>query len=151
MIMMEQERNVVNGAMSVALADWLNYLEPIKWLALCGVILVICDLRFGVLASKARGEEIRKSRAVRRTVNKLVDYTCWILLSVGIEYAFGISLHIPLIPVFMMLVIYGVELNSIFDNYFKYRGINIKVNIFKWFKKKVDIIEIEETKDKKEE
>ena len=148
---MEQERNVVNGAMSVALADWLNYLEPIKWLALCGVILVICDLRFGVLASKARGEEIRKSRAVRRTVNKLVDYTCWILLSVGIEYAFGISLHIPLIPVFMMLVIYGVELNSIFDNYFQYRGINIKVDIFKWFKKKVDIIEVEETKDKKEE
>lgn len=149
--MMEQERNVVNGAMSVALADWLNYLEPIKWLALCGVILVICDLRFGVLASKVRGEEIRKSRAVRRTVNKLVDYTCWILLSVGIEYAFGLSLHIPLIPVFMMLVIYGVELNSIFDNYFKYRGINIKVDIFKWFKKKVDIIEVEETKDKKEE
>ena len=147
---MEQERNVVNGAMAVAFSDFMNYLEPIKWLVLCGVILVICDLRFGVMASKVRGEKIRKSRAVRRTINKLVDYTCWVLLAVGIEFAFGISLHIPLIPVFIMLVIYGVELNSIFANYFEYRGINMKVDIFKWFKKKVDIIEIEETKNKEE-
>ena len=149
--MMEQERNVINGAMSVALADWLVYLEPIKWLALCGVLLVFCDLRFGVLAAKTRGESIRKSRAVRRTCNKLVDYTCWVLLSVGIEFAFGITLHIPLIPVFIMLVIYGIELNSVFQNYFDYRGIKAKVNIFNWFKKKsIDIIEVEE-KDKKEE
>ena len=146
---MEQERNVVNGAMAVAFSDFMNYLEPIKWLVLCGVILVICDLRFGVMASKVRGEKIRKSRAVRRTINKLVDYTCWVLLAVGIEFAFGISLHIPLIPVFIMLVIYGVELNSIFANYFEYRGVNMKVDIFKWFKKKVDIIEIEEKEDKK--
>ena len=141
---MEQERNVINGAMSVALADWLVYLEPIKWLALCGILLVFCDLRFGVLAAKARGESIRKSRALRRTCNKLVDYTCWVLLSVGIEFAFGLSLHIPLIPVFIMLVIYGIELNSVFQNYFDYRGINMKIDIFKWFKKKVDIIEVEE-------
>ena len=143
---MEQERNVINGAMSVALADWLVYLEPIKLLALCGILLVFCDLRFGVLAAKARGESIRKSRALRRTCNKLVDYTCWVLLSVGIEFAFGLSLHIPLIPVFIMLVIYGIELNSVFQNYFDYRGINMKIDIFKWFKKKVDIIEIEEKK-----
>lgn len=150
---MEQERNVVNGAMTVALADWLNYLEPIKWLALCGIILVFCDLRFGVMAAKVRGEKIRKSRAMRRTINKLVDYTCWILLSVGIEFAFGMSLHIPLIPVFVMLVIYGIELNSVFQNYFDYRGIKAKVNIFNWFKKKgAEIIEVEvEEKDKKEE
>lgn len=142
---MEQERNVVNGAMTVALADWLSYLEPIKWLALCGIILVFCDLRFGVMAAKTRGEKIRKSRAMRRTINKLVDYTCWILLSVGIEFAFGVSLHIPLIPVFVMLVIYGIELNSVFQNYFDYRHINAKVNIFNWFKKKgADIIEVEE-------
>lgn len=148
---MEQERNVVNGAMTVALADWLSYLEPIKWLAFCGIILVLCDLRFGVMAAKVRGEKIRKSRAMRRTINKLVDYTCWILLSVGIEFAFGASLHIPLIPVFVMLVIYGIELNSVFQNYFDYRGINAKVNIFNWFKKKgADIIEVEE-KEKKEE
>lgn len=142
---MEQERNVVNGAMTVALSDWLNYLEPIKWLALCGIILVLCDLRFGVMAAKTRRERIRKSRAIRRTINKLVDYTCWILLSVGIEFAFGVSLNIPLIPVFVMLVIYGIELNSVFQNYFDYRGINAKVNIFNWFKKKgAEIIEVEE-------
>ena len=149
--MMEQERNVVNGAMSVALADFLGYLEPIKWLVVCGIILVICDLRFGVMASKTRGEKIRKSRAVRRTINKLVDYTCWILLSVGIEYAFGLSLNIPLVPVFIMLVIYGVELNSIFENYFEYRGIKVKVNVFNWFKKKADIIDVETKDNKKEE
>ena len=148
---MEQERNIVNGAMTVALVDWLGYLEPIKWLALCGIILVFCDLRFGVMAAKVRGEKIRESRAMRRTINKLVDYTCWVLLSVGIELAFGISLHIPLIPVFIMLVIYGIELNSVFQNYFDYRRIDAKVNIFNWFKKKVDIIEVEVKTNKKEE
>lgn len=148
---MEQERNVVNGAMTVAFADWLSYLEPIKWLALCGIILVFCDLRFGVMAAKVKGEKIRKSRALRRTINKLVDYTCWILLSVGIEYAFGLSLNIPLVPVFIMLVIYGIELNSVFQNYFDYRGIKAKVNIFNWFKKKVDIIDVETKDNKKEE
>ena len=45
-----------------------------------------------------------------------------------------------------MLVIYGIELNSVFQNYFDYRGIKAKVNVFNWFKKKVDIIEIEEKK-----
>ena len=103
------------------------------------------------MAAKVKGEKIRKSRALRRTINKLVDYTCWILLSVGIEYAFGLSLNIPLVPVFIMLVIYGIELNSVFQNYFDYRGIKAKVNIFNWFKKKVDIIDVETKDNKKEE
>lgn len=145
--MIEQERNVLNGAFAVAISDFLGNFELIKWFAICGIILVFCDLRFGVLAAQKRGENIRKSRAIRRTINKIVDYICWILLSIAIDHTFGLSLHIPLIPVFVMLVIYGIEINSVFQNYFDYRDIDASVNIFKWFAKKTDIIDVD-NKDK---
>ena len=54
---------------------------------------------------------------------------------------------IELLPTIMLLVIYGVEIESIYSNYFEARGKKIKVNILKFFGKKTDIIEIEEEKD----
>jgi hypothetical protein len=49
-----------------------------------------------------------------------------------------------------MLVVYGVELNSIFANYFEYKDINIQVNIWGFIKKKVEgLFEIKEVKDDK--
>ena len=102
------------------------------------------------MASKKRGETIRTSRAVRRSINKLIDYTCWVLLACALEHTFAVPFHIPLLPTIVMLVVYGVEINSIFQNYFEYRGLNLKVDIFKFFKKKTDnIIDIEEVKDDK--
>jgi undecaprenyl pyrophosphate phosphatase UppP len=142
--MFEQERNVLNGSVAVALTDFFEEFESIKWFAILGLILVFCDLRFGILAAKKRGEKIRKSRALRRTINKIVDYICWIILSVAIEHTFGFSLNVPLIPVFIMLVIYGIEINSVYSNYFEYRDIPYRVNVFKWFSKKTDIIDVED-------
>lgn len=136
--------------LAVFLSEFFAFLTPLKWLAFCGIILIVADLRFGVMASKKRGEVIRTSRAVRRSINKLIDYTCWVLLACALEHTFAEPFHIPLLPTLVMLVVYGVEINSIFANYFEYRGLNLKVDIFKWFKKKSnDIIDIEEVKDDK--
>lgn len=144
------EKNIINGTFAVFLSGFFEFLEPLKWLALCGIILIIADLRFGVMASKKRGETIRTSRAVRRSINKLIDYTCWVLLACALEHTFAVPFHIPLLPTIVMLVVYGVEINSIFANYFEYKGLNLKVDIFKFFKKKTnDIIDIEEVKDDK--
>ena len=143
-----QEKNIINGMLAVFLSEFFAFLIPLKWLAFCGIILIIADLRFGVMASKKRGETIRTSRAVRRSINKLIDYTCWVLLACALEHTFAVPFHIPLLPTIVMLVVYGVEINSIFANYFEYRGLNLKVDIFKWFKKKSnDIIDIEEVKN----
>lgn len=144
------EKNIINGTFAVFLSGFFDFLAPLKWLALCGIVLIIADLRFGVMASKKRGEVIRTSRAVRRSVNKLIDYTCWVLLACALEHTFAQPFHIPLMPTIVMLVVYGVEINSIFANYFEYKGLNLKVDIFKWFKKKSnDLIDIEEVKDDK--
>ena len=82
------ERNVVSGAVSVALSGMLDFLAPLKWLALLGLVLIIADLRFGVRAAKVRGETVRFSRAGRRTFNKTVDYICWLLLAAALDRAF---------------------------------------------------------------
>lgn len=138
-----QEKNIINGMLAVFLSDFFLLLTPLKWLAICGVALTLADLRFGIMASKKRGEVIRTSRAIRRSVNKIIDYTCWVLLACALEHTFGEPFNIPLLPTLVMLVVYGVEINSIFANYFEYRGLKIKIDIFDFFKKKVDnIIEI---------
>ena len=145
-----QEKNIINGMLAVFLSEFFAFLTPLKWLAFCGIILIIADLRFGVMASKKRGEVIRTSRAIRRSINKMIDYTCWVLLACALKHTFAVPFHIPLMPTIVMLVVYGVEINSIFANYFEYRGLNLKVDIFKWFKKKsADIIDIEEVKNDK--
>lgn len=145
-----QEKNIINGMLAVFLSEFFAFLTPLKWLAFCGIILIIADLRFGVMASKKRGEKIRTSRAIRRSVNKLIDYTCWVLLACALEHTFAVPFHIPLMPTLVMLIVYGVEIDSIFSNYFEYRDINIKVSIVEFIKKKIgDLFEIKEAQNDK--
>lgn len=136
--------------LAVFLSEFFAFLTPLKWLAFCGIILIIADLRFGIMASKKRGEKIRTSRAIRRSVNKLIDYTCWVLLACALEHTFAEPFHIPLLPTLVMLIVYGVEIDSIFSNYFEYRDINIKVSIVEFIKKKIgDLFEIKEAQNDK--
>ena len=44
-------------------------------------------------------------------------------------------------------MVYGFEINSCYGNYFEAHGKKVKVNVFKLFAKKADIIEVEEKKD----
>ena len=125
----------------------MDLIEPLKWFMLLAVILIIADLRFGIAAAKKRGEQIRFSRAGRRTINKIVDYLCWILLAGAIGKAFGLPFDIPILPAIVLLVIYGFEINSCYGNYFEAHGKKVKVNIFKYFSKKADIIDVEEKEE----
>ena len=130
--------------MAAIMSGFLEFMEPLKWFFLLGLILIVVDLRFGVLAAKARGEKIRTSRAVRRTLNKIIDYLCWILVAGAMGKAFGMPFDVPILPAIVLLVIYGCEVNSCYGNYFEAHGKKIRINIFKFFAKKADIIEIED-------
>ena len=141
------ERNVLNGVTAVLLSDFVTFFYPLKWFSLLAGLIVLADLRFGVLASKKRGEVVRFSRAVRRTINKLVDYACWLFLAGAFGQAFGHFFDEKILPSLIMLVIFGVEINSCFSNYFEYHGKRVKVDIFKFFSKKTDIIEVENQED----
>lgn len=144
------ERNVSGGMTAIFLAELLEFLYPLRWIGLLALIIILADLRFGTLAAKQRGEMVRFSRAIRRTGNKIVDYICWLLLASAFGLVFGEPFGFATLREIILFVIFGAELQSCFSNYFAYRGLNYKVDIFKFFKAKTDIIDIEET-DKKDE
>ena len=121
-----------------------------KWLLILAFLLTMADLKFGVEKAKYLKEEVRKSRAIRRTLQKICDYIMWIILAYTLDKAF-ISFEIDLLPFIILIVIYGIELESIFQNYFIARGKNIKVNFLKFFGKKTDLIDVEEKEVKDEE
>lgn len=141
------ERNTVGEMMATLMAGFIDFIEPLKYFLLLGMILILADLRFGISAAKKRGEKIRLSRAGRRTLNKMVDYLCWILLAGALDKAFGIPFAIPVLPAVVLLIIFGLEVNSCYSNYFEARGKKIRINIFDFFKKKTTIIDIEEDDD----
>lgn len=129
-------------ACGTMIADFYSHLEP--WLLL-GFVLVMVDLRYGLLAAKTRGETIRISRAWRRTINKAVDYLCWVTVAELMSRTFAVSLGAPVVSMSMLFIIYGIEISSCVNNYFEYKGIQKKFNFFKLMGKK----EIEEAIEEK--
>lgn len=139
-----EERNTISAMTATLMSEFMNFMAPLKWFMLLALILILVDLRFGIAAARHRGEKIRFSRAGRRTLNKMVDYLCWILLAGAIGKAFGVPFDLPVLPAVVLLVIYGFEINSCYGNYFEAHGKQVKVDIFKFFRKKTNIIEVEE-------
>lgn len=129
-----QERNIINGVMASAIMPLLDFYENLLPYIVLAIALIIVDSRFGIKASRKRGETIRPSRKWRRAINKLVDYVCWVTLAGVFGQAYGSVLDIPALAALMLLVVYGIELTSIFNNYFEYKGINKKINFYQLYK-----------------
>lgn len=121
----------VVAAIAATIADFYAHLAP--WLLL-GAILVIVDLRFGIKAARARGEEIRPSRAWRRTINKTMDYLCWVTVAEMCSRTFAPAIGVPVVSLGMLIVIYGIELSSCINNYFEYKHVDRRISIFKLLK-----------------
>ena len=132
---MMQDRNVIAGATAAVISPLVDFYSKLLPFLMLAIALIVIDSRFGILASRKRGEAIRSSRAVRRAINKLVDYICWVTLAGMIGQTFGAAFHIPLLAVIVMCIVYSIELTSIFNNYFFYKGINKKFNGWKFFSK----------------
>ncbi|MDR1707406.1 MAG: hypothetical protein LBR46_05315 [Prevotella sp.] len=130
------------------LTGLLDFFLWAKWLLLLAFLLTMADLKFGITAAKCRNEIIKRSRAVRRTFDKITNYCLWVILAYTFGQAFGQPFGIDLLPLIILLVIYGVELESIYVNYFAAKGKKVRVNFLKWFGKKADVIEIEDKEDK---
>lgn len=140
-----QERNIINGTASVLLtplADFYTSLAPYFVLA---IVLIVVDARFGIEAAVRRGEKIRRSRMVRRSINKLVDYICWVTLAGMFGRVFGEELGIPLLSVVLLVIIYGIEITSCFNNYFEAHGITRRVNLWRLLGRgKIDLADVVE-------
>lgn len=130
-----------------------------RWMILFCVVLIIVDLKFGIENAQARGEAIRMSRAGRRTINKFIDYMCWLLFAGVLGEAIGTPFGFDRIVVADTVLILACvsEIDSIAQNYCEARGLE-KFSLSKFFvsvvkKKNKDIGDaLDETlnKDKKE-
>lgn len=124
--------------LGATIANFYSHLAP--WLLL-GAVALLVDLRFGIKAAKARGETVRTSRAIRRTLNKAIDYLGIVTLAEMLSRTFGVSLGMPIVSMGMLFIIYGIELSSILNNYFEYKGLPWKFNLLKFLRKKSELAE----------
>ena len=125
------ERNIIGGFTAAVLSPFVEGWQHMLWFLILAIILILGDLRFGIAAAKKRGEKIRPSRAVRRSLNKLVDYICWLSIATVVGVNFGSAFGLPLLSVIIMAVVCIIEMSSIIDNYLEYKGIKKKVNVIK--------------------
>lgn len=148
---MMQERNIINGVTTAVVAPLLDFYNNLIPFIILAIVLIFVDSRFGIAAARKRGETIRTSRKWRRAINKLVDYVCWVTLAGLFGQAFGTILGIPVLSGLFLLIVYGIEVTSCFNNYFEYKGIKKKVNIFKLFNRSDVENCIEDVEDIKKE
>lgn len=125
------QTNYAATILSIVGVTLLEFYQPLLPWLLLACVLILSDLRFGVLASKKRGEEIRHSRMWRRTFNKAMDYLCWVTLAGLCSQSIGTIFDIPIVTVGLLLIIYGIEISSCVNNYFVYKGIKKKFNFWK--------------------
>ena len=90
--MQSTESAVLQGGTSVVLTAFLTeILADMLPFLIVAVVVIVVDLVFGIRAARHRDEQVRWSRAFRRTVSKLFEYICWITLSSSLSVAF----HFP--------------------------------------------------------
>lgn len=132
--MMIEESNLVKGtSASILGAEMSGLFWDLRWLIMLAIILVMVDFRFGIKASQARGEKIRKSKAGRRTANKMIDYICYLVLGGILGRAlgepFGIS-HVIIAAVCMGAACL-FEVDSIINNICESKGLKCHFSLFK--------------------
>lgn len=145
------ERNIIGGFTAAVLSPFVEGWQQMLWFLILAVILILGDLRFGIAAAKKRDEKIRPSRAVRRSLNKLVDYICWLSIATVVGVNFGSVFGLPLLSVIIMAVVCIIEMSSIVNNYLEYKGIKQKVNVIKLIARIFRRPEIEEVLEPIEE
>lgn len=134
-----EEKSLISGTTATVLAPFVDGWEKLFTWLIVAIVLIIADLNFGIKAARKRGDTIRRSKAIRRSINKLVDYICWIAIAWVLGVQFSSPFNIPLLPVIVMCFVYGIELQSIIDNYLEYKGVKKRFSLLKfafgWIKK----------------
>ena len=145
-------RNMINGTATSLVLLFYDFYDNLMPFLLLGIVLIIADTRFGAAAAKKRGENIINRIKWRRAINKFIDYVCWVTLAGVFGHAYGKILGIPILSALILLIVYGIEITSCFNNYFESKGIKKKINIFKLIRPDINsAIEDVPEKEKEEE
>ena len=105
----------------------------LRWMILLAIILILSDLWFGISASRLQKIEIRKSRAGRRTLNKIVDYICYVLLGAVLGKAIGepYGMNPIVVSITVMVICYCFEVDSIYGHICEIHGIKKRYSILR--------------------
>ena len=126
----EESALIVEGTVSAALVTLLQtaVLRMIPY-AIPGLMLIILDLFFGIRAAKHRGEVVRASTAIRRSMTKTFSYICWIILATTLAISFGKEF----LEWGTLGLVYANEFLSIIGNYLETKGVQFSiVGVYKW-------------------
>ncbi len=124
---------------SVAAFTFLEELQgllfSLRWALLFVVVLVITDLWSGITAQvRVRGTEFRRSRAIRRTLGKFMEYFCFILiaalLSKAILQPYGIGTEYTGGAIGATIVLL-VEADSIVENVCLIHGFKARFSVLR--------------------
>lgn len=122
-------------------AQLSGYVFDLRWLLGLLVVLIAADFWWGTRESKQKGDELRFSRAMRKTLNKFVDYITYII--VGAFIAHVICVPIGLVENAQAGAAIGIglglicETDSIVKHIFTLHGLK-----FSWRKLLISLIKL---------
>lgn len=128
--MTEESAFVLEGGVSSAAVVFLQQavLRMIPY-AVPSVFLIFLDLIYGIKRAKAKGEKVRVSTAVRRSVTKAFSYVCWLILASTLALAFKQEW----LEWAILGLVYLNELASIVGNHLETKGISFSwVGFYRW-------------------
>ena len=140
---------VQGGAAAVAIAFLQQSVTKMIPYSLPALVLIALDLLYGVRAAKMRGDRVRFSTAIKKTVTKTCSYVCWLILSSTMAVAFDREW----IEIAVLGLVFLNELASIVGNYLETKGLHLSlVNLYRWiFKKGAEKAGVEVTDDEANE
>ena len=138
--------DINTGTRAVGLVMMSNELSAIisdaRWLLVVILVCVIADFRYGWGESSKRyniakehGDKIemheykwRTSRALRRTINKLVDYFIWVCLGMLVGWAIlrPLGIDYMLGGIVATIIAVACEAKSFIGHFIYLHGVNIK-------------------------
>ena len=135
--MQSTESAVLQGGTSVVMTAFLTeVLADMLPFLIVAVVVIVVDLVFGIRAAQHRNEQVRWSRAFRRTVSKMFEYICWVTLSSSLAVAF----HFPALEWVILGAVLLNEVVSIASNWCEIHGITIQgLNLPKIIGEKVGV------------
>lgn len=115
---------IVEGGVTLTAIAFLQHtLSNMIPYAIVAIPLIILDLTWGMRAARYRQERVTFSKAFRKTMGKMFDYLCWILIAAGLAIAF----EKQWIEWCILGAVIFNEITSIIGNYFETKGIELSI------------------------
>lgn len=122
-----------DNIISQFITEYSHILIDLRWMIVLGIVLIISDFWFGISESKKRKKKIRRSSAFRRTLNKTIDYFCYVTLGSLLGKALGEYFGFDTIAISVSVIIlcYAFEIDSIYGHICAIHGIKKHYSIWK--------------------